>query len=234
MIISIESSGLQIQIEDDKNITLPAAGMQAKHGSIFEIAEASDAWVSADYHFGKWLRKEGEEAEKLKAEEEKIIELHNAKVGKDDIFLFLGDIAESEFGDEFRPDAMDYVVKQVQRLNGRKILLTGNNDTCDNAFYKKCGFEDIFRRDRIVTDKHVFSHFPVNMRDGTRINIHGHLHYSGKYLECNTENHIDVYWKAYNGPIRISSITKDLVDNYVKNVAKLEIINPDKNIDTVL
>ena len=62
MIISIESSGLQIQIEDDKNITLPAAGMQAKHGSIFEVAEASDAWVSADYHFGKWLRKEGEEA----------------------------------------------------------------------------------------------------------------------------------------------------------------------------
>ena len=235
MIISIESAGVEIQIEDDKDIVLPAAGMLDKHGSIFEVAELTDAWVSADYHFGKWLRKEGEEAEKLKAEEEKIIELHNARVGNDDIFLFLGDISESEFGDEFRPEAMKYVIEQVQKLNGRKILLTGNNDTCDNAFYKKCGFEEIFRRDRIVTDKHVFSHFPVNMRDSTRINIHGHLHYSGKYLECNTENHIDVYWKAYNGPIRISSITKDLVDNYVKNVAKLELINPEcKNTDIVL
>ena len=126
---------------------------------------------------------------------------------------------------------MDYVVKQVQRLNGRKILLTGNNDTCDNAFYKKCGFEDIFRRDRIVTDKHVFSHFPVNMRDSTRINQHGHIHGSFVYYECDPENHIDAYWKLWNGPMRISELDKLYKEGKYKG--RKEIAKPD-NWDEVI
>ena len=230
--ISIESAGIEIQIEDDKNITLPAAGMQSKHGSIFETAELSDAWVSADYHFGKWLRKEGEEAEKFKADEEEIIRLHNSKVKPDDIFLFLGDIAESEFGDEYCPEAMEYVIQQVNKLNGRKILLTGNNDTCDNAFYKKCGFEDIFRRDRIITDKYVYSHFPTNMMDNSRINIHGHIHGTGTYFNCKPENHIDCYWKLWNGPIKISELKKAYDEG--KYEGHLEVSMKSDGNDTVI
>lgn len=228
--ISIESSNLNITIEDDKDKMTPTPGMLDKHGSIFEVAEQSDAWVSADYHFGKYLRKEGEEAERLKAEEEKIIELHNAKVGKDDLFLFLGDISESEFGDEYRPEAMEYVIKQVSRLNGRKILLTGNNDTCDNAFYKKCGFEDIFRRDKISTDSVIYSHFPTNLMNGDKINIHGHIHGSYNYFECNPENHIDCYWKLWNGPVRISELKKLYADGKYKGHLEVSTKSEDNDI----
>lgn len=231
-VISIESSGIQIEIEDDKNKTLPTPGMQDKHGNIFQIGENLDAWVSADYHFGKWMRKEGEEAEKLKAEEERIIELHNARVGKDDLFLFLGDISESEFGDEYRPEALEYAMKQIQRLNGRKILLTGNNDTCDNAYYKRCGFEEIFRRDRVITDKYVFSHFPVNMMNNDRINVHGHIHGSYVYWECNPENHIDAYWKLWDGPKRISELAQLYKDGAY--VGHLEVSTKSEGNDTVL
>ena len=154
--ISLEN-GTVISIESDS----PSFNIDKtdKYGKIFEVGESVDAWVSADYHFGRFMRKEGEEAEQLKKEEEQLIEIHNSKVSKDDLFLFLGDISESEFGDEARTNAMAHVINQCKRLNGRKVIIIGNNDTCDDRFYKECGFELVFRRDRIITPKHIFSHF---------------------------------------------------------------------------
>ena len=225
------SSPMSILIDDDKVIQTPGA-MLKKHGSIFEIAEINDAWVSADYHFGKWMRKEGNELTSCKEDEERLIELHNSRVSKDDLFLFLGDIQESEFGDERKADSLEYVKQQVQRLNGKKIMVVGNNDTCDNVFYKECGFEEIFRRDRIITDKHVFSHFPVNMMGNSRINIHGHIHGTGNYFECNPENHIDCYWKLWNGPLHISELDQLLYDG--KYSGHLEISTKPEGNDITL
>lgn len=232
MLISIESAGMQINIEDDKNSTPTPAITPAKYGSIFEVGVAQDAWCSADYHFGKWMRKEGKEAEALKLDEEQIIALHNSKVAPDDIFLFLGDIQESEFGDEYKSTALEYVKEQVKKLNGKKILLTGNNDTCSNGFYKECGFIEIFRRDRIITDDYIFSHFPVNMMDGRRINIHGHIHGSFNYFECNPENHIDAYWKLWDGPKRISELVQLLRDG--KYEGHLEVSSKPEGNDITL
>ena len=229
--ISLEN-GTVISIESDEPSTKFNIDTKDKYGKIFEVGEAIDAWVSADYHFGKFLRKEGEEKDALKLEEEKIIELHNSKVKKDDLFLFLGDISESEFGDEARTEALTHVMNQIKRLNGRKIILPGNNDTCDDLFYKNCGFELIFRRDRIITSKHVFSHFPVNMRDNSRINIHGHIHGSFKYFECDPENHVDCYWKLWNGPLRISELDELVTSGKYKG--ELEVSTKSEGNDITL
>lgn len=229
--ISLEN-GTVISVESDKLAPSFNIDSKDKYGKIFEVGESIDAWVSADYHFGRFMRKEGIEKDNLKKQEEKIITLHNSRVGKDDLFLFLGDISESEFGDEARTNALSHVIKQCKRLNGRKIIFIGNNDTCDDKFYRECGFEAIFRRDKIVTDKHVFSHFPVNLMNNSKINIHGHIHGSHVYWECKPENHVDCYWDLWNGPLRISELDKLVTSGKYKG--ELEVSTKSEGNDITL
>ena len=84
MNISIESGDVLIK-------------MQAPiYKSIFDTIEEINPYVSSDYHLLKELMPDFEKGEKPNEENLKgslnIIESHNSVIGKDDVFLFLGDL----------------------------------------------------------------------------------------------------------------------------------------------
>lgn len=98
----------------------------------------------------------------------------NKKVSKEDIVYILGDVGEIEEVDE--------VCRILRRLNGKKVLITGNHDreTIKVPAFRKCFIQisDYFR----VFDsgkKVVMSHFPFEDWEGKKkgvIHLHGHVH----------------------------------------------------------
>ena len=169
--------------------------------------ESADAFVSADYHLCKYFLKDksSPEYKQYILDTEKCIELHNKRVGKDDIVLFLGDLTEEEFG-ELSPSnpVIKEVKNKISKLNGKIIMLTGNNDSFGDNFYKSLGIQCVLRLNEISKGtKNVYSHYPVNVSGG-KLNIHGHIHGSKKYWSIDYKNHIDCYWKLWDGPMRIS------------------------------
>ena len=113
----------------------------------------------------------------LKEMNEKIIEVWNDKIYKNDEVIHLGDFA---FGDDF-----ELIESICRRLNGKITLILGNHDSdykVKNIYskYFKC-------LGSLCIEKYYFSHEPLhatvinpdqlrtNGRQAT-INIHGHLH----------------------------------------------------------
>lgn len=197
-------------------------------GGALATFEAADAFVSADYHLFKQYRYDKTDPKYKEYEEDtkKCVELHNKIVGKDDLFLFLGDLSEEEYGELPNSHKILKEIKDtVKKLNGRKIMLTGNNDSFSNTFYKECGFENILRMNELSKyTRNAYSHYPVNVSGG-KLNIHGHIHGSHKYWSIDWHNHIDVYWKLWGGPKRISEFEK----LYKSGAYKAETIHVDAN-----
>ena len=208
MKISIESGNILISVEDAKSVYRNANN--DKLPKLFTTLEQSDVYVSADYHLGKkFLHKQSTpEYAKHEANEKRIIELHNKVVKPDDTFLFLGDLSESEFGEEYEVDRIKEEVKKlIKTLNGKIVMIRGNNDTFDDQFYKDCGIYVVTNKDIVFTEKHAFSHYPCNVT-GDMLNIHGHIHGSRKYWNIDPKNHIDVWWDMWGGPRKISDFDK--------------------------
>jgi calcineurin-like phosphoesterase family protein len=148
---------------------------------------------------------------KAKQEElrtEKVIALHNKRVKKNDYCFILGDIQESELKEG--NDILE-LKSAIERLNGTKFLICGNNDVQKWDFYMSCGFEYV-SRSPITTKDYILSHEPIDIkpmgvRDGY-INIHGHIHQHRSLYNVESEGHINVYWKDFNGPLRLSEYIK--------------------------
>lgn len=167
--------------------------------SLITSIDKIDPYISADYHFLREKIKTGTSDHDRKRMDE-IVSSHNRVVKPTDVFLFLGDIGESEFSDD--ESAQAELKKIMLKLNGVKILVRGNNDNLSDEFYKACGFSHIC--DIIQTEKYIFSHKPVCVT-GDVLNVHGHLHGNKRYWDIDSKNHIDVYWET-NGrkPNRLS------------------------------
>lgn len=174
-----------------------------------DLIEIEDAWVSCDYHLLREFLKGVPNIERT----EKIIEMHNKYVKKNDLFLYLGDLSEQEFYDiksKENQKYLDLLIKLSNKLNGRKIIIIGNNDTGSDNFYKQCGFIEVIR-EPILLGNHVFSHEPIKTEDGV-LNVHGHIHGSKVYWDgVNPEDHIDAYYGIYGHPVKLSYL-----DEYYK------------------
>ena len=164
--------------------------------------EKINPWISADYHLLKELTKGDTTCERS----EEIIKMHNKYVKPKDVFLFLGDISESEIFDQNNQKYISKLIEMCNRLNGIKIMIKGNNDTGRNEIYKKCGFVEIYD-DPILLDKHVFSHGPIITYNNV-INVHGHIHGSKNYWGVDPKDHIDVYYGIYGRPMKLSELDK--------------------------
>ena len=164
--------------------------------------EKINPWISADYHLLKELTKGDTTCERS----EEIIKMHNKYVKPKDVFLFLGDISESEIFDQNNQKYISKLIEMCNRLNGIKIMIKGNNDTGRNEIYKKCGFVEIYD-DPILLDKHVFSHGPIITYNNV-INVHGHIHGSKNYWGVDPKDHIDVYYGLYGRPMKLSELDK--------------------------
>lgn len=187
---------------------------------IIEQLDQLDPWMSADYHSYKELKNGNTDVSRT----EDIIAMHNKYVKPGDYFVFLGDICESEFFDQDKTKILEYVKKCFNRLNGIKVLITGNNDTAkDDSFYKELGFVEIYK-DMVETEDYVISHKPIPNKG--KLNIHGHIHGSKEYWGMDAANHIDAYFGLYGQPVKLSF----LKDYYAKG-KYVGITKKDKPLD---
>lgn len=173
-----------------------------------------DPWVSSDYHLLKELKYGNKDLRRTND----IIAMHNKFVKPNDVFLFLGDISESEFFDQDKEKIMNELIKYCNRLNGIKILLTGNNDTIDIDVYKQMGFKEIYT-EAVATQNYIFSHHPVPTAN--KLNLHGHIHGTKEYWNMNAEKHIDVYFGLYGQPVKLSYLNKYYLDGKYQGISKV-------------
>ncbi len=101
-------------------------------------------FIIADTHFGHENIIKHESRPFANADEmnNRLIELWNSVVGKDDLIYVLGDLTLSR--------RMNVIKNLVNSLNGRKILIMVNHDTRKPRDYVECGFEVATRKPMMV------------------------------------------------------------------------------------
>jgi calcineurin-like phosphoesterase family protein len=187
---------------------------QISYKKLLHIITNEDPFITADYHLlkEKLIVDDKQKEKKEESRTEKIIRLHNARVKKDDYCFILGDIQEGELREG---NDLVELVKCVNRLHGKKILLCGNNDTQRWDFYVLCGFIFV-TRSPIATEDYVLSHEPIDIKSmGVKedyLNIHGHIHDHGTYYNMDYHNHINAYWDYFHGPLRLNEYLKLYAD----------------------
>lgn len=151
-----------------------------------------DVWFSSDWHFGhanflKFVKEDGSPCRDFKSVEdmdEYMIARHNERVGPNDKFYTLGDVA-------FKLDVFHRI---MPRLNGKKRMILGNHDKFCMSEYMKY-FEKIYESWQPVRNV-LFTHRPVHMGDHhskVQYNVHGHIHYhtinDPRYFNICVEHH---------------------------------------------
>lgn len=162
-------------------------------------------WIISDTHFTHQMLLD----EKVRPEDynEQIINNWNAVVSEEDTVLHLGDVI---FGyDKERLHGI------LLRLKGHKILVKGNHDLKPDKWYLDMGFEHVY--DQVTWNNLLFTHIPVEIPEGVRFNVHGHLHgNSGHRVEevahILTDKHklVALEITGYK-PLRIEEIIRELL-----------------------
>ena len=128
-------------------------------------------WVCADLHLQdkKIIATCRKQFKSIQEHDEYVIKCYNSVVGKDDLVYILGDVA-------FKPAST--AIPLLKRLNGRKVLITGNHDRLTDNEYRSAGFIDVIHHPFYYNDNIILSHIPVRECFGAIhvINVHGHLH----------------------------------------------------------
>ena len=100
---------------------------------------------------------------------EEQIKMINAKVGKKDHLILLGDIGDIEC---------------AKQLRGHKVLIKGNHDAGLTNYEEV--FEEVYGGPLMISEKIVLSHEPLDI--DWAFNIHGHTH----CIEHNRKGHLCV------------------------------------------
>ena len=117
-------------------------------------SEVGTIWVYSDPHFGD---KDAQAMRKNNISDEEQIHRINAKVGKRDTLIILGDVGNKEM---------------VRKLRGYKVLVMGNHEE-GRTLYEDV-FDEVFSGPVFITEKLLLSHEPVQLPFA--FNIHGHDH----------------------------------------------------------
>lgn len=127
-------------------------------------SEVGTVWIYSDPHFGD---KELAAGIKDRPTAEEQVKMINAKVGRKDILIILGDIGDIEY---------------AKQLRGYKVLVCGNHDVGHTKYAEV--FDEIYAGPVFIADRLVLSHEPIML--DFAFNIHGHNHSSviqdGKHL----------------------------------------------------
>lgn len=119
-------------------------------------------WIISDLHFNE---------EDLKAgfpnrpSDDELVKRINAKVGRRDVLLILGDCGDLEY---------------VKQLRGYKVLVAGNHD-CGLTKHKEI-FNEVYEGVLAIGEKLLLSHEPIEVPWAT--NLHGHDHQGAKRKGC--------------------------------------------------
>ena len=148
-------------------------------------------YLCTDWHL--WKRKEKGKAacDRCKNFEE-IFKNVNGTVKQDDLLIYMGDLVDGEFKDK---EALKAVLLTIPC---KKVLVKGNNDLFDNAFYKSCGFEYVVQS--FVWSDILFCHVPS--KNDNNMNIHGHIHSSANPKPG--YSYPPVYWIDYTNQVDVA------------------------------
>ena len=139
-----------------------------------------------------------------------IIKIWNEQAGKDDFIYHLGDFVNyNRLDTEY-----DHLLKLVQKINAKVILILGNNEKriLDNEFdgdfeefrryLKSCGFYDAVKDEvqmKIGINEFKLTHCPVDANKESVYNLFGHIHkcsFVKKYgFNIGVDNH---YFKLFS------------------------------------
>ena len=130
-------------------------------------------FIIADLHFGhnniiQYENRPFTDADEM---DNRLIELWNSIVGKDDLVYVLGDFTLSR--------RKDVIANLVNILHGRKILIMGNHDTRRPQDYVECGFEVATRKPMMVEPGVILMHEPFDdpsLIAPNYIYFFGHVH----------------------------------------------------------
>ena len=126
------------------------------------------AYIISDLHFGEDDLKK---AFPNRPTDEELVNKINAKVGRKDLLIILGDCGN-----------LDY----VRKLRGYKVLVAGNHEKGLTA--AKEVFDEAYAGPVIISEKLILSHEPIKV-DGM-FNIHGHVHNSKSYIKGKPEYNV--------------------------------------------
>ena len=116
-------------------------------------------WLISDTHFGDKELRAGIPG---RPSDEELIKKINARVGRKDTLIHLGDVGDIEF---------------ARQLRGYKVLIMGNHDA-GKTIYEEV-FDEVYSGPLMIGEKILLSHEPVDIP--WAMNIHGHDH-AGKKL----------------------------------------------------
>lgn len=137
-------------------------------------------YVIADWHLIDKSH-DGNDEIVIRKDIDQIISNANKVISQDDAVICLGDLFGKMNGYKLLAKEM------IAKINGRKIMVIGNNDYYNPALYKRLGFEAAayaFEWRNIL-----FTHCPINNK--SKYNIHGHLHTGQPYSSD------EKYWSTY-------------------------------------
>lgn len=124
-------------------------------------------WCISDTHFGDEDLRAGMPN---RPSDEELVRRINAKVGRKDTLLLLGDCGNPEF---------------VRQLRGYKVLIAGNHEPGLSAFDEI--FDEIYSGALIIGEKIILSHEPIPGISWA-MNIHGHNHNKNSKNDVNHFN----------------------------------------------
>ena len=149
------------------------------------IHDAHKVYLATDWHL--WLRDEKDKPQcHQRSDFKSVLSSVNETCTPNDLLIYLGDLVDGEFQEK------DLLKQALLTLHMPRIMVRGNNDLFDKAFYKSCGFSYVV--DAFTWGDIIFTHIPI--KNDKTINVHGHIHGYRTYWLPYT-NQIDV--AAYGG-----------------------------------
>ena len=119
-------------------------------------------WIISDPHFGDEDLRQGMDG---RPSDEELVRCINAKVGRKDTLICLGDVGDIEF---------------AKQLRGYKVLICGNHDV-GHTIYEDV-FDEVYSGPLMIGEKLLLSHEPI--QTPWALNIHGHDHQGAKRKGC--------------------------------------------------
>jgi calcineurin-like phosphoesterase family protein len=154
-------------------------------------------WITSDLHFSDEDLRKGFPN---RPSDEELVKRINAKVGRRDILVILGDCGNQEF---------------VKQLRGYKILIAGNHEPGLSVF--KDFIQEIYSGPLMIGEKILLSHEPVDVP--WAVNIHGHDHTGRR-----TKGRINVCLDANDyEPVNMNQLLKSGIYKDVKSIHRATI-----------
>ena len=154
-------------------------------------------WIISDPHFGD---KDLRAGFPNRPSDEELVRRINAKCGRKDVLICLGDVGDIEY---------------AKQLRGYKILICGNHDV-GHTIYEEV-FDEVYSGPLMIGEKLILSHEPIEIPWAT--NLHGHDHAGHKRRGC-INCCLDV--NDYE-PINMNQLLKSGIYKDVESIHRLTI-----------